>query len=129
MVVRFTDILDRQVSNVQTEEEGCMPPSKRVEKKPQRSGRDLPGSWAKHSVRSRSMPTRCCSMARSWSMRRLPRIKRGNWAAGSAARAVEKLANILTAMPDAYLRERATDITRAGRANRRSLARQGPISP
>ncbi len=41
-------------------------------------------------------------------------IKRGNWAAGSVARVVEKLAKHFDAMPDAYLRERATDIRALG---------------
>ncbi|MCB0257921.1 MAG: hypothetical protein KDI55_29710, partial [Anaerolineae bacterium] len=38
----------------------------------------------------------------------------GNWAAGSVARAVEKLARQFDAIPDAYLRERAADIRALG---------------
>ena len=38
----------------------------------------------------------------------------GNWAAGSVAHAVEKLARQFDAMPDAYLRERAADIRALG---------------
>lgn len=41
-------------------------------------------------------------------------IKRGNWAAGSVARAVEKLAARFDEMSDAYLRERAADIRALG---------------
>lgn len=41
-------------------------------------------------------------------------IRGGNWAAGSVAHAVEKLARQFDAMPDAYLRERAADIRALG---------------
>jgi phosphotransferase system enzyme I (PtsP) len=41
-------------------------------------------------------------------------IERGNWAAGSVARAVEKFAAHFDAMSDAYLRERAADVRALG---------------
>ena len=42
-------------------------------------------------------------------------IQRGNWAAGSVARAVEEFAKHFDAIPDAYLRERAADIRALGK--------------
>jgi phosphotransferase system enzyme I (PtsP) len=41
-------------------------------------------------------------------------IQRGNWAAGSVARAVEKVATHFDAMSDSYLRERAVDVRALG---------------
>ena len=109
----LTDIPDRQVSNVQTEEERLHAAIEAVREEASAIRTRFAGELGEIEL---GLFDAYAMLLDSPELvdAATTEIKRGNWAAGSVARAVEKLAKHFDAMPDAYLRERATDIRALG---------------
>ena len=106
------DLPDRSVTNVEAEDRRLHAAIQAVRTRRRRSEQHWPGTWV-----MRSSVFRCLrDVAESPELldAASTEIKRGNWAAGSVARVVEKLAKQFDAIPDAYLRERAADIRALG---------------